>query len=190
MNILGVDIGFKNVGLILTHCVREKVEPLFVKKVDLSHYKCTSNCNLYHTNDLADLISHFVVQYKDIFDKADQIVIERQPPGGLKDVESLLYYIFRDKSILISPVSMHKHFGMGHLDYEGRKERTEQIASHYLKDDAYFMNLERKHDIADALCMVLFQNHKNCLLFRKNKERQNKTFEEFMFVPENNIQLN
>jgi len=49
---------------------------------------------------------------------------------------------------LVSPVSMHTHFGMRHLNYEERKERTVSIADKYIEGEIPY---ERKHDIADAL---------------------------------------
>ena len=47
---------------------------------------------------------------QDIFDSADKILIERQPPGGFTNIEILLNYMFKDKVTLISPVSMHMSF--------------------------------------------------------------------------------
>lgn len=89
---------------------------------------------------------------------ADKILIERQPPSGFTNIEILLHYMFKDKVILISPVSMHTHFGMRHLNYDQRKERTITIANKYLETEIPF---ERKHDIADALCMIVYFNFRN-----------------------------
>uniref|UniRef100_A0AB38ZM29 Uncharacterized protein n=1 Tax=Mantoniella tinhauana virus 1 TaxID=3111543 RepID=A0AB38ZM29_9VIRU len=66
--------------------------------------------------------------------------------------------MFKDKVCLISPVSMHTHFGMRHLNYEQRKERTVSIAEKHLK---YEIPYERKHDVADALCMIIYFNFRN-----------------------------
>jgi len=41
--------------------------------------------------------------------------------------ENLLHYMFRDKDKLISPMSMHLHFGIRNLDYDERKERTIKV---------------------------------------------------------------
>jgi hypothetical protein len=173
MKLLGIDIGYYNIGLVLADCNKEKVNVLYVQKVDLTQYKSRQ------APELSDMINGFVTEYADTFCQADQVLIERQPPGGITSVEVLLHYIFRHKAILISPVSMHKHFGMGHLDYEQRKERTELIASKYIKDSLYYDRLERKHDIADALCMILYQNFKNGLAFKKRGTCT--LFEEFAY---------
>ena len=175
MKIVGIDIGYYNIGLVLAECTGAHVEILYIRKVDLTDFKTRD------APELSDMIHGFVTEHSDIFCQADQILIERQPPGGISSVEVLLHYIFRHKAILISPVSMHKHFGIGHLEYEQRKERTELIASKYIKESQYYERLERKHDIADALCMILFQNYKNGTQFKKKTIEHGGLFSEFAF---------
>lgn len=179
MKLVGIDVGYKNIGLVMADCQNEKVSVEFFKRINISildHNRVSfCNCKIPHTNELSDLIAHFVQEYKEIFDAADQIIVERQPPGGLTNVETLLHYIFRDKVILVSPVSMHKHFGMGHLDYDNRKIRTEEIAGKYMD----LSNLTRKHDVADAFCMIMYQNFLNRKLIKKQSEKN--PFESYRF---------
>lgn len=175
MKLLGIDIGYLNVGLVLAECNEADVEVLYIQKVDLSDFRTKE------TPEYSDIIRSFVSEYSSFFNQADQILIERQPPGGMTAFETLIHYIFRDKAVLISPVSMHKHFGIGHLDYEQRKERTEMIAGKYITHSSYYDRLQRKHDIADALCMILFQNYKNGLKFKKRAIESSGLFEEFIF---------
>tara|TARA_R110002072_G_scaffold84065_14_gene190602 strand:- start:580 stop:819 length:240 start_codon:yes stop_codon:yes gene_type:complete len=53
---------------------------------------------------------------------------------------------------------MHKYFGMSiGFTYEERKTRTVEIATKYLKYNENFLKLNRKHDVADALCLLLYQ---------------------------------
>ena len=150
MKILSIDIGYHNMGLVLAEAGKgPKIEVEFIKKVSLEDYK-----HIY-SNDIVDLIPLFVDAHKYIFESADTILIERQPPGGFTNIEVLLHYMFKDKVILVSPVSMHTHFGMRHLNYEQRKERTISIASKHISGEIPY---ERKHDIADALCMIIYYN--------------------------------
>jgi hypothetical protein len=152
MKILAIDIGYHNMGLVLAECGKgSKIDVEFIKKISLEDYK------YIQSNDFVDLIPLFVDDHKYIFDSADTILIERQPPGGFTNIEILLHYMFKDKVVLVSPVSMHTHFGMRHLNYEERKERTVSIANKYIDGDIPY---ERKHDIADALCMVVYYNFK------------------------------
>ena len=150
MKILAIDIGYHNMGLVLAESSDKgpKVEVEYIKKVSLADYK------YIRSNDFVDIIPLFVEDHQSIFDGADRILIERQPPGGFQNIEILLHYMFKDKVTLISPVSMHVHFGMRHLNYEERKERTVVISEKYMGEIPY----ERKHDIADALCMIIFYN--------------------------------
>ena len=152
MRVLAIDIGYHNMGIVLAEFEDDpKIHVKCMKKASLEDYK------YIRSNDFIDLIPLFVEDHQELFDSADKILIERQPPGGFTNIEILLHYMFRDKVVLVSPVSMHTHFGMRHLDYEERKERTVLITEKYLKDDIPY---ERKHDIADAFCMIVYYNFK------------------------------
>jgi hypothetical protein len=176
MKILGIDIGYHNLALVLAECSKTDIDIIYAKKVSLEDYK------YINSNDIVDLVPLMIEQHKYLFDKADQIVIERQPPGGFTNIECLINYIYRNKSILVSPNAMHAFFGFGHLDYENRKHYTEKIAFPYLEDNEYYMKLDRKHDIADAVCMILFQNHKNTQLFKRNDLIERSVFSEFLYT--------
>jgi hypothetical protein len=173
-----IDVGYHNMGLVQ---VDNDLNIMFSKRINITRYKCDRDCTLYHTNEVSDLVTHFIQQYNNVLSTSDVILMERQPPGGLTNVESLLFYIFRDKIKLISPNSMHAHFGIGHLTYEQRKERTVEIATKY-------MNIygERKHDVADAFCIALFHIQKETISF-KNKNNLNKLpFDNFRLVQYDN----
>ena len=157
MKVLAIDIGYHNMGLVLAEYENSpKIHVRTVKKASLNDYKYV------YSNDTIDLILLFVEDHRDLFDTADKILIERQPPGGFTNIEILLHYMFKDKVSLISPVSMHTHFGMRHLNYDERKERTVSIAEKYIEGEIPY---ERKHDIADALCMIVYYNFKTTVHF-------------------------
>ena len=164
LNVIGIDIGYKNLGLVDVS-VTDTFEYIVndTRRIDLTYIKCPSSCTLPHTNEVADLVAHFIQDNQQILDKADIILLERQPPGGLTSIETVLLYVFRHKTKLVSPNSMHKHFRIGHLDYEHRKIKTEEITTPYLSAFDGFSNQVRKHDMADAMCLILFY-------FSKDKE--------------------
>ena len=149
MKVLSIDIGYHNMGIVFAECSGPKITVEYIKKVSLEDYKYIK------TNGFIDIIPLFVEDHKDLFDRADKILIERQPPGGFTNMEILVHYMCKDKVTLVSPVSMHVHFGMRHLNYEERKERTVSIAERYIGGDIPY---ERKHDIGDALCMIIYDN--------------------------------
>lgn len=152
MLVLAIDVGYHNMGMVLAESLTgPSIKVEYIKKVNLEDYKYLK------TNDMVDLVSLFVEDHQAIFDSADKILIERQPPGGFTNIEILIHYMFRGKVSLVSPISIHSHFGMRHLSYDERKERTTSIAERYTNFEIPY---ERKHDIADALCMILYDNFK------------------------------
>ena len=152
MRILSIDIGWHNMGLALAVCKSSTdVEIEYIKKINLDDYK------YIYSNKVVDLVPLFVDDHKFIFDSADIILIERQPPKGFGNIQTLIHYMFKERVVLISPNSLHVHFGMNHLDYDERKVRSEQIAAWHLKEPIPY---ERKHDITDAILMILYYNFK------------------------------
>ena len=179
-----IDVGYKNLGLIQVSVVDDEIQPLFMKKIDISRIPHKNvpicKCEIPHTNEVADHIAHFIQEYQDILYSADVILMERQPPGGLTNIEALLFFVFRDKIKLISPNSVHCHFGFSHLDYEHRKERVVSIASKHIT----LPDIERKHDIADAFCMILYEVQKNQLKFKHVEEIKRLPFDNYRFNAE------
>ena len=158
MIIIGIDVGYHNMAMVETQVDEDyNVTVTNVHTIDLTNLPhrrvSVSNCYLHHSLEIADLMAHFIQEYGPILEQADKIVIERQPPTGLTQIETLLFYLYRDKTILVSPNAMHSHFKIGHLEYSDRKQQTIRIANPYLKD---FPNLGRIHDASDALCLILF----------------------------------
>lgn len=170
MIVVSIDVGYHNLGLVRALVDNEnfEIKVLNIFKIDLTklpHKKINRwDCKLEHTNEVADLMAHFIQEFKDILEEADKILIERQPPTGLTQIETLLLYLYRNKTELISPNSMHKHFGINYLEYESRKVRTIQISESFLEIFEEYQELYRKHDIADAMCMIIFR-------FAKHKEK-------------------
>ena len=151
MKILAIDVGYHNIGVCFADCSSGFVNVELIKKVSLEEYKFAVD-----SSELVDLVPAFCEAHEILFDTADVVLVERQPPKGLKAIEVLLHFMYKSKVVLVSPTSLHTHFGMAHLNYDQRKERVEKIASHYVKDLP--CPWERKHDIADAVCMVVYYN--------------------------------
>ena len=172
-----IDVGYKNLGLIQVEVDKDGIQTHFMKKIDISKIHCKNDCKIPHTNEVADLVAHFVQEYQYVLDTADVILMERQPPGGLTNIEALLFFIFRNKIKLISPNSVHCHFGFRHLDYEQRKERVVSIASKHIT----LPDITRKHDIADAFCMILYEVQKNQLKFKRDEEIKRLPFDKYRF---------
>ncbi len=186
MKIISIDVGYHNLGLVkafIDDTYEITVEQIFtVDLPKLPHRRVKrQECRLEHTSELADLMAHFIQEFGHLLDEADKILIERQPPTGLTNIETLLLYLYRHKTKLISPNSMHKHFIIGHLEYEKRKERTVEFASQLLENFEFYKELERKHDIADAVCMLIFYNSYNKEKYRLQNIDRSIPFEQFKY---------
>ena len=161
MIIVSIDVGYVNLGL-----TRATVDECFnvsfidVIKINLRHTRHTRvpacECKIPHTNETCDRIAHFLQEYEPILGSAETILIERQPIMGLKDIEGLIMSANRSRTILVSPNSMHRFFGISKFTYDERKVQTEKIAEKYVGHMEEYQNLERKHDIADAVCLCLY----------------------------------
>jgi hypothetical protein len=105
-------------------------------------------------------VQHVIQEEADMFDVADSIIIEQQPPCGHVAVEQLIFAQFRKKAHLISPVSMHKTYGIRNLDYNERKKYTQQFfeQSLIIKDDVKvtLCDRNRSHDVYDAYMIAEF----------------------------------
>lgn len=159
--VMSIDIGIQHLGISLSTYSHDYIfqAVTHIEMIDITKFECDrSTCQLKHAHTFADWISHVMQEKFDLFDQADVILIERQPPQGLVVIEQLIFLLCREKSILISPNSVHKHFYMNNLDYDQRKIRSNEIARAKLslvqqeKLDMY----DRSHDISDSILFTLF----------------------------------
>ena len=165
--VLSIDIGIKHLGISVTLLDSDYniIEIIWIDLIDIQVFvhkdgPSEKECKLNHTKCFCDWINHVFQENMIWFEKANTILIERQPPMGLVGIEQLIFSRWREKAVLISPNSMHKFFIIGHCDYEQRKVVTERIARKSLYTHStlseQFDFYHRVHDIADSICMMLF----------------------------------
>ena len=188
MIVVSIDIGYHNLGLVKSFVDEQtfEIKILEIFKVNLTnipHKKVSRwDCMLYHSNEVSDLFAHFIQEYGDHLKEADKILIERQPPTGLTNIEALFMFLYRHKVELVSPNAMHKHFGINYLEYEQRKEKTIEISKSFLEEFEDYQKLSRKHDIADAVCMIIFRFAKDKKNYKlKNINRNGISFDSFVY---------
>nr|UMO79033.1 hypothetical protein [Pandoravirus belohorizontensis] len=125
------------------------------------------------TGETADLVARFVVRWRSAFAACERIFVERQPPGGMRDIEQLLYAALGGgaRVSFLAPNSLHAHFRIGARHgwgaYDQRKVRAEIIAARYISANgsataaADWAALgERRHDAADATLMAILVNER------------------------------
>lgn len=175
MKLLGIDPGILNLAIVGAEINnnngkqqqqrKELILPSeinFCEKIDITDLvrNCPIvDCKLYHSKTICDYMTHLFEIYKDIFANADQIIVERQPPTGLIAVQDIILKEFRDKTILISPTSMLKFFDILKLERDTRKELNVKRSYPFLSHFKEFCFNERKHDMADAFCLIYYSLH-------------------------------
>jgi len=171
--ILSLDIGAINMAYVFC-----QLSPIEVDDMDgmtyvptplatdrLSIVNCIHNhvsaaeCTLHHSSNWCDRVAHFVAELRHILPHSPDIVlIEKQPPLGFVQIEQLLVSTFRDKMVLVNPITVHTWLGLKHgqSTREWRKEVAIKTGGHYLAQFSQYSNDDRKHDMADAMTMILF----------------------------------
>jgi hypothetical protein len=135
-----------------------------------------TNCNFYHDSCICDYMEHFFYTYQSMLDSASVILFEQQPPMGFVSIQELIRHRYRNKAISVSPASMHCHFNIGDLNYEQRKDATDKIAQKWLAGFKNYTFQERRHDISDSLCQLLFylsSKHREWLIQQERKKITN-----------------
>ena len=180
--VLCIDVGILNLGISVGLIDKEfnLKEIAYVDLIDITKYTHEREldgikCKLRHTKSIADWMEHIFHEHLPLFQEADYILVERQPPSGLVAIEQLIYYRWRDKCHIISPRSMHKYYNIGNFDYEQRKQKTIYIATNLYKwhqraVDRY-EKFERKHDITDSICLMGFWLNKNKVNYLEKKRK-------------------
>lgn len=164
MLIASIDVGITHLALVFARLqqVNAELELVQLECVDSTVFEhgrvAVDDCTLGHTKTTADRIAHVVQERRHLFDACTHVLIERQPLQGHTHVEQVLYLLLRDKAQLVSPNAMHKFFNIAHYTYEGRKQQVVRIVDDMLPlcDFPAYHALERKHDVADALCLLLY----------------------------------
>ena len=157
--VVGVDPGIRNLGFVVGYFDGRQLRIHAAERVDLTRI-CRSKPCLWprRSKELFDRLQHLRCHsiLGPALRDAAHIIVERQPPGGLVSVSDFFLSHWRDKTCLVSPNAMHAHFGINQLSYDGRKCATESIAADFI--DAPVAG--RRHDVADALCLLLFWTRK------------------------------
>ena len=204
MKVLSIDVGIINLGYVFAeisfsnnitinkYSLRQYyldeeflIEVLDCNRVNITNMKHSimkfCDCKLHHDYCIPDYLDHFIQEHSEMFDTSELIIIERQPPMGVTNVQDLLFTKYRNKVMLMNPGRIIKYFMMSR-DYSKRKMESEKIASKYLCSFSNFYNNIRKHDISDAMLMLIYYySTKNKELFNNSRKKVVLDFEQFRF---------
>ena len=118
----------------------------------------TRGCRLRRSRELWDRLTHADEHViRPHASRADYVLLERQPPGGLGEVTGFFYSQYLASAIFVHPRSVHKFFGIGGYSYDGRKIMSVNIARKWIPciDSGENKN-RRMHDVADAVCIAWY----------------------------------
>ena len=185
--IVSIDVGIQHLGVSETLVTDEYdfMEIVMFEMIDITTCRLPKPCSLHHTPCFSDWIQHIMVEYKEVFDRSDRILIERQPPQGLVAIEQLFYFQYREKALLVHPRVVHTYLMCGYMDYEGRKLVSEKSARMYLSEEQKerFDREERRHDIADSICMMLWWIEQQRKVVKIKTKLDATGLERFRYVP-------
>lgn len=157
-NFISIDIGVLHMGIICALVNDDfTLNKIVYCSLDNITEPCTNvGCNLTHENNFTDYMLHYFDKYEKYFEEAETILVEQQPPMGLQVIQELIRFKYRNKTITVSPKSMHCYFSIQNLDYEQRKKATISLSTPWLSENKNFVFQTRKADIADALCILIY----------------------------------
>jgi Holliday junction resolvasome RuvABC endonuclease subunit len=103
-------------------------------------------------------IARVLVENTDIFRNADVILIERQMQSRMKMIACALRCFFWDKSRMVAPISVRKHFKISTGVYKNNKKASVALVPKFFdeKQMKRFMAHKKKDDIADAVLMAMY----------------------------------
>jgi len=213
IKVLSIDIGITNLGYVYSEIkiypheieskykarlqnnnyllnlenIKKDIKVIDCNRIDITKVKhrrvpfCV--CKLHHDRCIPDYLDHFI-QETVYFDECDVLIIERQPPVGITNVQDLLFKLFREKVLLISPGSVHKYFNLPSCEYELRKLKSEKLSEIYLSAFDKFTSNIRKHDISDAMLMIIYyyKIRMELVIESTQVQKSDVDFEQFRFT--------
>jgi len=183
MIITAVDVGVTNFAFVKCEVEDNEItRVVLAERLDLAVVGACEDptCSLrIHGKNATSRLLHLDRDRPEIL-KCDILLVEQQPLVGMKGVEQALCALASTEVKLVSPRSMHHHFGIGRLSYDERKKETTEIASVLL--DGFvtpahprgWADETRKHDIADAMCIMIFYLHCRRAKAREAQEKRER----------------
>ena len=156
LSIASIDVGRTNFAYVIGTLETAGITITDAQVLDLGSLRHVrvpfADCQLRHSRSAADLVLHLLQERPEI-SSSEVVLIERQPLGGLQDIEQVLCALL-GQAVLISPRTLHLFLGSGGYDYDGRKVISERYAAHALSRIQGYPEASRRHDMADAYCML------------------------------------
>jgi hypothetical protein len=168
MKIVSFDPGFINMAMVVAEVdpPTQATTVLHCRMYDICEMRCPCDgiCGFTRNDNCA---AHRVYHYLDAMDSlivgADKILIENQPPCGIKGVEQSLYFMAKLRYSkgnanlveLVSPRAMHAFFAMSQSKVE-RRVQIVDICGSYLKHLKEFNDAPEQDHLCDACGFIIY----------------------------------
>jgi hypothetical protein len=149
--VIAIDVGIRNMGLCVYDFMENKV--IFWTNTCLTNERYIPSHNVAYVRD-------YVLKYREYFDNACMVVVERQMQTNMRIIEALFQQCFYDKCVVISPRSCKAHYGLCMKDYKANKVAAIAWADAFTANNKAvvpeFTWTNKKDDMADALMLVMY----------------------------------
>ena len=160
--IIGLDIGVVNLGLAVFDLHSHQF-------CLLTNVRLVPKGNRYYPSENVKLVRNFINEYREYFDNAHRIVLERQMRCNMRIIESVLHAMHYDITTIVNARSVKVHFGISVTGagnhYAENKRRAVDWARNYISEredladsviTKEFRTCSKSDDIADAMLMVVY----------------------------------
>ena len=159
MYIITIDVGIKNLGFTIFDCERRALVAWDVASL-VQHENYVPSKNVQY-------VKRFVDKYREYFERAIKVVIERQIRTNMRIIEAVFETLFFEKVLIITAKSVKMHFGTSTKNYRGNKKKAVEFVQQGIEQRAPWVNYmqdcmgawqkrSKQDDLADALMLLLY----------------------------------
>jgi hypothetical protein len=149
--LLSIDVGIKNLALCVLHPTDKTI-----------HFWEVSGVPPLHKDGVFLSLKKHLDERGDHFSLVDTVIIEKQPPNGIKSVEHFLhtYFLCKEKKVILWDAK-HKVpdvVGSGKKKYKERKDKAVERCREAIRDSEhfeFFESHEKKDDLADCYLQAI-----------------------------------
>jgi RNase H-fold protein (predicted Holliday junction resolvase) len=162
MKVVSIDPGTKNLGFAVWEDG---------KFTEFGSYNILEMVQKKHRTDYSYVVKAFVEKTQ-LFKNADVVLVEHQMQARMKMIACSIRCFFWEKSKMISPLAVRKHFKISNGVYKKNKSDSKIFVHRLLtKQQSEEIVKSKKHDdIADALIQLQFYLEKNNLLYANGEK--------------------
>ncbi len=156
--IVAIDVGVKNLAVCVLDIATYKVVHWHVGSLVPDGRRYLPHQNVAYVKD-------WLNSWREYFDNANAIIVERQMRCNMRIIESLIQFAYYDKCHVINARSVKLHYGLSMRNYRLNKSRAVEWAVDFMAKNPHafdvaptevFRASAKKDDYADSLLLVMY----------------------------------